>query len=81
MSEEIRDRKDREGIRRILTASLQVKGSFPEPRKAFDESWIQPVRDFKSAKGMEFNKQVVKEYLEEHDCSSHTIERFLKSVF
>jgi hypothetical protein len=81
MTESFRDKRDREKIRGILKESLQIKGHLPESRKAFDESWIELIRDYKSAQGLEFNKLVVRQYLEEHGCSKHIIERFLLSVF
>jgi hypothetical protein len=81
MSEVYRDRKDREAIRAILKESLQIKGSIPESRKAFDESWILQLREYKSGKGLAFNEAMVFEYLKEHGCSDHIIEKFLKPVF
>jgi hypothetical protein len=81
MTESFRDKRDREKIRAILKESLQIKGFLPESRKAFDESWMELLRDYKSAHGIEFNKLAVRQYLEEHGCSNHIIEQFLKSVF
>jgi hypothetical protein len=81
LSDKYRDRKDREAIRAILKESLQIKGSMPEPRKAFDESWITQLREYKAAKGMEFTKDTVCEFLKEHGCSNHIIEKFIGPVF
>jgi hypothetical protein len=81
MSEKYKDRKDREAIHAILKESLQIKGSMPEPRKAFDETWITQLREYKSAKGIAFTEATVCEYLKEHGCSTHIIEKFVRPVF
>jgi hypothetical protein len=81
MAESFKDRRDREEIHKILTESIQIKGSIPEARKAFDESWIDLIKNYKSAQGPMFNVNVVREYLEEKGCSSHTIEEFIRTYF
>jgi hypothetical protein len=81
MSDLIRARKDKEAIHRLLTENLQIKGAIPSSRRAFDDDWQALVKDYNSAGGAEFNKQVVKEYLEKQGCSNNTIADFLRTLF
>jgi len=81
MTEPILEKRDRDKIRLILKENVQIKGSLPESRKAFDDSWMELIRNYKAIAGPDFNRIVVQEYLEEAGCSSHIIERFLKSIF
>jgi hypothetical protein len=81
MTESFRDKRDREKIRAILKESIQIKGHLPESRKAFDESWMELIRAYPSHQGVEFTKLSVRQYLEEHGCSSHIIDRFLVAIF
>ena len=81
MIEQFKDRRDREAIYAILKESLQIKGSLPEPRKAFDETWITRLREYKPAKGKEFTEAVVCEFLSEQGCSDHIIQKFIRPIF